>query len=628
MGVCRWLKGKLDVAYKAAMLVLAISASILAGIGVDFVIRTYWRPQLELIAVGVAPNETVSGTAAIRVSTTGRSFTDIRMIVESEAGECLSTSGVDASVPQLLDTTTLADGPYILAIEVSRGETLLKRTLIPFLVDNTGPVLEVMGLSAGEIVGGVVSLEASVSPPDESAVPQLLLDEGTVISSGELDTRWLSDGYHSIRAVAVDRFGNRSDVVVPFVSDNTTPAGLILGIGPNGEVGMAQEISVAVDEPSPVEVLWFTGSVSEEPLAIGPTLQSDVLPEGGSTLFARITDSAGNETVLDEAIWKDGSLPEVADALGPGNLILHPHSFLYTGFSANELVTQTIRIQSQSEEGSWIRLSRFSPQDEVDVEVAYTNTCGNQVAHHFSVSLDRSLAGTLGFADHVGNALLVRTSKSIPKAFGNLVKLWSEIGLGSTGWRALPPWESEEGKSGFLRFTNGIEVYASLPKQLCGARVPILGLARSGEERSVMDAYLLLDIGGYQRVVSSESVETGRIDGDPWVYDETVESAAWMKLSPTIDLAGFLSDRMVRDFVGVEISIGAGIAMHTTTNRLAHTSRWTDDEGKTHTRTAYEPLTTDRAAGLFPVFQLAISVKPLPTGWRDALLESLPEYAR
>jgi len=159
-----------------------------------------------------------------------------------------------------------------MVIDVRKGRSSLKTTMLPFQIDNTGPDVTVLGLAGNDTVRGTITLAWSVAPPDETASVQVLLDEEVIIGGGLLDTRWLADGYHTIRASAADRIGNRTHVVIPFVSDNTPPTASIVGIAPSGYVGIDQEITVIVEDTSPVAVEWYASSTSEESIAVEPIL--------------------------------------------------------------------------------------------------------------------------------------------------------------------------------------------------------------------------------------------------------------------------------------------------------------------------------------------------------------------
>jgi len=115
----------------------------------------------------------------------------------------------------------------------------------------------------------------------------------------------------------------------------------------------------------------------------------------------------------------------------------------------------------------------------------------------------------------------------------------------------------------------------------------------------------------------------GEVDGAPWVYDQTVVTGAWMKLCPTVDLAEWFLPVSVKDFISIEISVGAGVSLHADTRRLASLKKYTDRDGEVHSHTTYELRETSSYSGMFPVFQLAISITPLPPGFRDAFLGQL-----
>ena len=612
----------LETISQVATLVLTVAVVILTAIGVIYAARTYWNPPIELSIAGVSSGQTLCGTAVLRIDSTGRPYDTLCVCIDDERGNTVWQCAVDSSAPVGLDTTELPDGEYVMVIDVRKGRSSLKTTMLPFQIDNTGPDVTVSGLAGNDTVRGTITLAWSVAPPDETASIQVLLDEEVIIGAGLLDTRWLVDGYHTIRASAADRIGNRTHVVIPFVSDNTPPTASIVGIAPSGYIGIDQEITVIVEDTSPVTVEWYASNMSEEPIAVGPILSTDVLPTGQHVLRVEIKDAAGNQLILEQPLVKDGELPSVQDALGHETLTLHPESFLYLGYSADEPVTQVVFVDGEILERDWVRLSDIAKSDEINVTVQYTDRAANKLQKSIVVTLDRSLAGTVGFIKHLGWTWGVSVEKSIVRTLEDLVESWSAIGVGTTGWRMLPPWEEEQDPVNFVRLPGGVEIYSSLPKSLFGARVPLFSLGRSGSEAT---SHLLLDIGGYQRTDSQVTLAQGEVDGAPWVYDQTIVTGAWMKLCPTVDLAKCFLPASVKDLISIEISVGAGVSLHAETRRLASLKKHTDRDGDVHSHTTYEPRETSSYGGMFPVFQLAISIAPLSPDLdlRDAFLGQL-----
>jgi len=486
----------LETISQVATLVLTVAVVFLTTIGVIYAARTYWNPPIGLSIAGVSSGQTLCGTAVLRIDSTGRPYDTLCVRIDDERGNTVWQCAVDSSAPVGLDTTEFPDGKYVMVIDVRKGRSSLKTTMFPLQIDNTGPDVTVSGLAGNDTVRETITLAWSVAPPDGTASVQVLLDEEVIIGAGLLDTRWLADGYHTIRASAADRLGNRTNVVIPFVSDNTPPTASIVGIAPSGYVGIDQEITVIVEDTSPVTVEWYSSSMSEEPIAVEPILSTDVLPTGQHELRVEIMDAAGNQLILDQPLMKDGELPSVQDALGHETLALHPESFLFLGYSAGEPVTQAVFVDGEILDQDWVRLSDIAKSDEINVTVQYSDRAANKLQKSIVVTLDRSLAGTVGFIKHLGWTWVVSVEKSIVRTLEDLVASGSAIGVGATGWRMLPPWEEEQDSINFVRLPGGVEIYSSLPKSLFGARMPIFSLGRPGSDAA---SHLLLDIGGYGR---------------------------------------------------------------------------------------------------------------------------------
>lgn len=620
MRALRFLMTHLETTSQVAMLISTVAVVLLTAIGVIYAARTYWNPPTGLTIAGVSAGETLVGTAILRINSTGRPYDSLTVRIDDENGIAVWERAVDSSAPISLDTTELGDGEYVMVVDVKKGRSSLKSAMLPFLIDNTGPNITVLGLAAQDTVRGVVTVAWSVAPPDEAAIVEALLDEEMVIGPGQLDTRWLADGYHNIRASTTDRMGNRSQVFIPFVSDNSPPDATIDGVPSSGYVGLDQEITVVVEDAGPVVVNWYLNGTSERPIAAGPVLACNLLPPGEQVLRVEIRDAAGNELMLEQALTKDDEAPAVIDALGHDKLVMHPDSLLWLGYYAQEPVTQTIVADGKVLTGRWLRLSDMATSDQISLIVQYTDRAGNRSEKTMEVLLDESVRGTSGFVRHLGRVWSLSVLNWMLRTVESLVKSWSALGIGVTGWRALPPWEEEQGGIGFVRLPGGIDIYSSFRKGLFGARVPVFGL---GQSTSAATSHLLLDIGGYRRTESHVLLTQGEVGGAPWVYEQSIISGAWAKLCPAIDLAQALLPAPVNELVSVEISVGAGVSLHSETHRLALLHKYTNRYGDVQSYTEFELCETSLYGGMFPVFQLAISIAPLPVDLRDAMLSDL-----
>ncbi len=184
-------------------------------------------------------------------------------------------------------------------------------------LDTTPPLLQIESPQAGAMLRDTVELRANaadVAPGSGIVTLQLLVDGQPIASqqSGDvavtLDTTQLTDGAHSLVAIATDGAGNESRAMVGFAVDNTPPNVQVLTPVPLVEVqGMFRFEAQATDVGSGMRSLVQTVG-GQAPMLDGSQFASqprvDLLasgqedaqrwPDGVLTLRVVATDFAGN----------------------------------------------------------------------------------------------------------------------------------------------------------------------------------------------------------------------------------------------------------------------------------------------------------------------------------------------
>jgi hypothetical protein len=112
-----------------------------------------------------------------------------------------------------------------------------------FDIDRVKPAVAMTSPGSGATVSGVITVAAAASDNDQIASVQLQLDGGNLGAPDTVapyqttyDTMALSNGGHSVGAVALDRVGNSSSASSGFTVSNTPP-GVPPQPGPTGTIG-------------------------------------------------------------------------------------------------------------------------------------------------------------------------------------------------------------------------------------------------------------------------------------------------------------------------------------------------------------------------------------------------------
>ena len=207
--------------------------------------------------------------------------------------------------------------------------------------DNQAPVVTALDIPAG-VQRGVVTITTTVTDPaPSSGVAKVELFDGGISlgtqTSGvggqytfSVDTSKLTDGTHTIRAVATDNVGLTGQLSKTLQSDNTKP--VVTWNSPTEGALTKKTVTLnATTNEGTVSYMVDGVAVSDTDTTL-PGLQVQ-LADGNHTLTATATDAAGNVTTSNITVTTDGTAP-TAQIISPTtgtNISSNPVSISVSG---------------------------------------------------------------------------------------------------------------------------------------------------------------------------------------------------------------------------------------------------------------------------------------------------------
>ncbi|TDE85691.1 Ig-like domain-containing protein [Deinococcus sp. S9] len=260
------------------------------------------------VKVSLSASDAVSGVASIllEASRDGGTYEQVGVLT-SPSGEIIwaPTNGTYTLRVTATDRTGLKSSTTISNLKVQLTSS-----------DKTPPVVsEVKVLNAAAVLRGTITVQATATDADSGVAKVELFDGGNslgVQTSGvgnaytfAVDTTKLSDGAHTLRAVATDNVGLRHEKTLEIQVDNTAP--VLTWNVPNivGATGTLTLTATSNEE----------GHITYSPTC--GTMTGNVwdyrnCPDGtAATLTATATDPAGNTTVQTRTVTIDLTAPTV-----------------------------------------------------------------------------------------------------------------------------------------------------------------------------------------------------------------------------------------------------------------------------------------------------------------------------
>lgn len=163
------------------------------------------------------------------------------------------------------------------------------------------------------------SIEASPADPRDAAAIGADEDPAADRARCLVSTATLADGPHRVALAATDGRGNRSEMPVDFVVDNTAPTLAVAPIAPSNTGVLTVTGTIADGErpgPAPLTLLFTIGTadIGQVNAPIGPFTAHVMVPCDGSVVIQVVAvDGAGNRR---QAITRDALCDTQAPTLG------------------------------------------------------------------------------------------------------------------------------------------------------------------------------------------------------------------------------------------------------------------------------------------------------------------------
>lgn len=181
-----------------------------------------------------------------------------RVIFEIEG--VVSATVTDAPYALRVDTSSLSDGEYDLSIrafDVNQSQTT--RT-VPFVVDNTPPLVAFTQPTNGQVVSGLLDVTVTATDASDVLGVSVGTNSGGSPLSFSVDTNRLVNGTYGFTATATDtaivddgaRPGNVGTAAVTFTVDNIDPTPSVTWVQPVNADGVLGPTPLEVDVVSPV----------------------------------------------------------------------------------------------------------------------------------------------------------------------------------------------------------------------------------------------------------------------------------------------------------------------------------------------------------------------------------------
>ncbi len=291
----------------------------------------------------VAPWITVLGVAdatlpvhgTINITYSGGDNEGVFLVLALVDGRVVAVDD-DGNGSLAVDTVVLGDGPHVLTITIYDYAGNQATEEITLLVDNTAPEVAIEAPLNSSVVGGNISVSATVI--DAGNVSSRLLLDGAEEASSTgnapvylVDTRGLADGPHNITVNASDAAGNTGWASITVVVDNTAPTARIHMANDTLMAGAAETMLSFNDTHLANATLYIDGVAAATWLdsgAVAYLLDTRLLSDGAHTMVLRAVDEAGN-TVYDARVFHiDNTGPAIMFAYvegnntGPGRVLL------------------------------------------------------------------------------------------------------------------------------------------------------------------------------------------------------------------------------------------------------------------------------------------------------------------
>ncbi|MEM4488443.1 MAG: Ig-like domain-containing protein, partial [Desulfurococcaceae archaeon] len=260
----------------------------------------------------------VRGVTTIQVTWNDANPDKCELYIDGTLKYMWTTTG---TVTYSWNTTQVADGSHTIeAVAYDKAGNIASHSII-VIVDNTLPYVHIDAPLDGAYVRGIVTIQVTWSDanPDKC---ELYIDgtlkytwttTGTVTYSW--DTTQVTDGSHTIEAVAYDKVGNTASHSITVIVDNTLPTVHIDAPLDGAYVRGIVAIQVTWNDANPDKCeLYIDGILTYTWTTTGAVTydwDTTQVADGPHTIEARAYDKAGNTASHSITVIVDNTLPTV-----------------------------------------------------------------------------------------------------------------------------------------------------------------------------------------------------------------------------------------------------------------------------------------------------------------------------
>jgi subtilisin family serine protease len=192
-----------------------------------------------------------------------------------------------------LDTTTGKDGTHLLSVMVEDASGYSSLAILPFVVDNTPPIIDLEGIEEGEYVAGRLTFNVTVEEPHLQQLAIKVGERWYNTTSKKYVFNFTTAGFSGpveVKVYALDTVGHTSTASYTFYVDNDPPV-ISITSPTQGEI---------ITKPTKIEFEILEENLKNSSVLIdgvefiGEMIDPSRLPDGEHTLSVKVIDKAGN----------------------------------------------------------------------------------------------------------------------------------------------------------------------------------------------------------------------------------------------------------------------------------------------------------------------------------------------
>jgi len=274
----------------------------------EYVLYSPWLAEPIVFAVITNPlsDETVSATVA--VSANARAHNGIHR-VEFYIDSQLKYTDLDEPYEWNWDTTQYIETSHEIMVKVIDNFGLATHVFRTVFVDNTPPTASIKEPPSGSTCYGTMTISVNATDNREVSTVRAKVDNGAwlIMTYNSTDSLWkvyafntttLSDGQHTLMALALDRAGNPATTSITVLIDNNPPTLSIQSPTSGITVGLTLTVSVQANDISNISrVEFYLHNVLVHTTYTAPfqwAWDTTKYPNGEYTITVKAYDAIGN----------------------------------------------------------------------------------------------------------------------------------------------------------------------------------------------------------------------------------------------------------------------------------------------------------------------------------------------